>query len=504
MAKSSWLDRPLGASAPGWALERARARARLHAAGARAEYDGATHSRRSLGWRRTVRDANAELSVPVMAALRGIAHDLVRNNAFAARGVSALANNMVGTGITFQVYRGDRIDERLTKLARRHFDTTACDSEGRHDFYGLQLQAARTIVTSGGVLARRRWRRMSDGLPVPFQLQLLEPDYIDMSKHGPVSGAGFRVNGIEFDPLGRRAFYWLFGGHPGSVNPLSIEAKPVSAADVAHCFRADRPEQQHGATWFAPIILRLKDFGDYEDAQLVRQKIAACYTVFRIGSPDDEPDPPVDSNGNPIEPDPLLAQLEPGIVEDLPDGTDIKFAAPPGVDGYEPYSRISLQAIAAGLGVPYEALTGDLSKVNFSSGRMGWLEFQRSLSAWQWTMFIPQFCEPAGRWFLEAALMAGEDVEGASFRWTPPRREMIDPSTEVPAIRNAIRAGIMTLSEAVRERGVDPDTHFAEWASDAATLDRLGLIFDSDPRRVTSVGNPTDPAPSQGNPQREA
>jgi hypothetical protein len=56
-------------------------------------------------------------------ALRGIARDLVRNNPFAARGVSAIANNLVGTGITFQVYRDGKIDEKLNAIARKHFDT---------------------------------------------------------------------------------------------------------------------------------------------------------------------------------------------------------------------------------------------------------------------------------------------------------------------------------------------------------------------------------------------
>lgn len=494
MPKSNWIDRAIGSVAPKWGLERERARHRLNGMRARNDYDGATFGRRALGWKRRVRDANQELRGPVTIALRGIAHEMVRNNPFAARGATAIANNIVGAGITFQVYRGKQIDQRLTDLARRHFDTTACDAEGRHNLYGLQIQAARAIVTGGAVLARRRWRRMSDGLPVPFQLQLLEPDYIDMSKHGPIANSGaFRTFGIEFNPIGQRSAYWLYGGHPGSTSPASIESKPIPAADIAHCFRADRPEQQHGATWFAPVILRLNDFKDYEDAQLVRQKIAACFTVFRIGaSGDDSTVIPQDSNGNPIDPSPYLENVEPGIIEDLPDG-DIKFASPPSVDGYEPFSRVSLQAISAGLGVPYEVITGDLSKVSFISGRLGRLQFKTDLEVWQWLMFIPQFCEPAGRWFLEAAAMMGEDVEGCTFKWTPPRFAEMSPETAIPAIRDAIRSGQQTISGAARERGEDPDVFLAEWAKDAETLDRLKLIFDSDPRRVTSAGNAVAP-----------
>jgi capsid protein len=62
--------------------------------------------------------------------------------------------------------------------------TTACDADGRHDFYGLQKLVMRAIVESGEVLVRRRFRLPEDGLPIPMQLQILEADYIDTSRTG--------------------------------------------------------------------------------------------------------------------------------------------------------------------------------------------------------------------------------------------------------------------------------------------------------------------------------
>ncbi|HLZ78818.1 MAG TPA: phage portal protein [Sphingomonas sp.] len=463
--------------------------------GAKAEFDGASFSPRTHGWKRNGRDANAELHPAAMYALRGIARELVRNNPFAERAVAGIANNMVGAGITFQIRRNGVLDKDLTALAKKHFESTDCDAEGRHNFYGLQLIAAREIVTGGAAVARRRWRKKKDGLTVPFQIQLLESDYINMMLSAPSVGGGVRMQGVELDAIGRRTGYWLYAKHPGSVLPLSLDTSLIPANDVAHVFRATRPEAVHGPTWFAPVIVRMKDFGDYEDAQLVRQKIASCYTVFKIG--EDGSDEELEDSD-----EPGLEAVEPGIIETLPPGTDVKFAEPPGVDGYDAYSRVSLHAIAAGLGVPYELLTGDLSGVNFSSGRMGWLEFQRSIDSWQWNFFIPQFCVPAGQWFLDAVAMTGQDVTGCEFVWTPPAREMIDPATEVPANRDAVRAGQKTPSQVVRERGEDPETFFAEFAADMKRFDDLGLVLDCDPRRVTQVGNSTypnrpDPQPPQ-------
>lgn len=469
--------------------------------GLRGQYDAATIGRRAAGWRRTRLDANGELTPESQAALRGIARELVRNNPFAARGVATIANNLVGTGITFQVHRNGKVDDKLNAIARQHFDTTKCDASGRHDLYGLQLQAARTIVESGAVLMRRRWRRFSDGLPMPFQLQVIEPDYLDMGKHGPLAAqpgkiGGFVVNGIQFTPLGQREGYWLYSGHPGAAKPDTRSSTYIAASEVAHVYRADRPEQEHGATWLAPIVIRMKDFADYEDAQLTRQKMASAFVGFVSGEDPEGLIPGIEQDEDGPEKAEPLDFIDGGTFAYGRPGESVTWSDPPKVDGYADYTRVSLRAVSAGLGVPYEALTGDLSNVNFSSGRMGWLEYQRSLAAWQWTMFIPQFCGSVASWMIEALDLLGEDTTGVTVEWTPPGREMINPSEEVKANRDAIRSGQMTLQEVVQMRGRDPDKHFAEAAACNEMLDRLGLVFDCDPRRVTAVGNPAEPSSS--------
>jgi lambda family phage portal protein len=476
--------------------------------GAKAQYDGATEGKRAAGWRRSVRDANGELTPRAQQLLRGIARDLVRNNPFAARGVASIAGNIVGAGITFQVYRDGQIDPRLNAIARRHFDKKNCDAAGRHDLYGLQLQAARSVVVSGGAVVRRRWRRASDGLPLPFQIQVLEPDYIDPSKTGPLASkpgalSGYSINGIQFSPIGTREGYWLYNSHPGGLAVGRLGSTFVQARDVAHIFRADRPEQEHGATWFAPVILRMHDFADFEDAELTRQKLASAFVGVVTGEDieanipgivtDDEGQPiPVSGSADERE---RLDYIEPGTFQYARDGEAVSFSSPPQVNGYGEYSKVSIRAVSVGLGIPYEELSGDLSGVSFISGRLGRLTFKLDVSIWQWLMFIPQFCGAIEQWFIEALDMIGEDTKGVELRWTPAPTEMLDPSNEVPAKRDAIRAGLSSISEAARERGVDPDTFLDEWAADAKALDARGLIFDSDPRRVTAVGNPAAPKP---------
>ena len=66
----------------------------------------------------------------------------------------------------------------------------------------------------------------------------------------------------------------------------------------------------------------------------------------------------------------------------------------------------------------------------------------------------------------------------------------------------------MTLAEVIARQGRNPDAVLAEIAATNAKLDALGLVLDSDPRRVTKTGSAqsSDPAtdPADDDPSTEA
>ena len=492
MTVGDWLDAAIATVFPKAGAARAQARQEIasrHAA--KAIYEGATTGRRGASFRRRATDANAETRGQ-LGPLRDGSRDFMRNNPWAARGKQAISHNVVGSGILPHAEGGtETARETAETLLVEHFDSVAVDADGRADLYGLQMAILSAVVESGEVLVRRRRRRVEDGLPLPFQLQVLEPDFLDSHRDGPLSGGGRIVQGVEFDAIGRRAAYWLFPEHPGGISAgmvTGMTSRRVPAGDVAHIYRMDRPGQVRGVPWLAPVMLRLRDFADYEDAQLMRQKIAACFAAFERD---------VDGGGAATSPltgaaggnDPAVQEhLEPGLIQKLGPGRTIEFANPPSVDGFRDYSATQLRAIATGLGITYEALSGDLSNVNFSSARMGWLEMQRNVDVWRWHLLAPQFLAPLERWFLEAGRVSGRLTQPVGLRWTAPRREMIDPTREVPANRDAVRSGQKTPSDLVRESGRDPAAHWSEYQADMETLDRLGLVLDSDARRVSRAG----------------
>lgn len=177
------------------------------------------------------------------------------------------------------------------------------------------------------------------------------------------------------------------------------------------------------------------------------------------------------------------------MIEYLEPGQEVSFASPAHAGGYAEYMRMQLHAVAAGLGLTYELLTGDLSQVNYSSIRAGLIEFRRRMEALQWQLLVPGLCRPVWRQFVAAAQAAGRLPPGEiEAEWTAPRFEAVDPLKDIQADILAVRAGVMTLKEAIARQGYEPAQVLAEIAAVNAELDSFGLVLDTDPRRSTRNG----------------
>lgn len=479
----SWVDRFLVALAPGWGLRRIQARAA--AAAMARHYEAASIGRRTAGWYRTGGDANASI-VPDGVRLRELSRTLRRDNGWARRGIATIVNNVVGWGIEAKIVGSTKAVNRSAQaLWNEWAGSTACDFDGRMTFAGIQRLAMATIVESGEVLIKREPARSVDGLPVPLRVRVLEPDFIDVTKSGKGEGGGPIVGGIEFDRSGRRVAYWLHSSHPGSslLSSATIGSERVPASDVIHAYEVERPGQVRGAPWLASAIAKLQDLDDLEDAELMQQKVAACFAAF-VQDLDGAASPLGDLDSS----DETIEDLEPGHIQYLPPGKTVSFATPPAAQG-SGLSERALRRVAAGLGVTYEDLTGDYSKVNYSSARMARLAHWQAVESWRWGFFIPQVCAGVWRWFSE---MAGTNLDWGripSATWTPPPPPAIDPEKEGRAMRDDVRTGRKTLFQALRELGEDPEAHLEEIAAGNKLVDKLGIVLDADPRKTTTSGS---------------
>lgn len=465
-------------------------------------FDGASPSHRNANRRYRSGDANSVLQNGA-ARLRYSARDLERNNPLAARGFSVLTSNVIGTGIIPAVagLRSATKRDALQQIVNEHCDTPNIDLAGRQNLYGLQGTAFHAAVRDGEALIVRRRRKASAELPLPFQIAVYEADYLDERVHGQLSNGNVGVYGVEFDVDGKAVAYHLYDRHPGDTVRLGgLTSTRYLAEDVVHLYRIDRPGQARGISWAAPIIVRLSDSEDVKDAYILRQKIAACFAAFvkrnpAAGAPENL-GTDVSRGGNRIE------TVEPGMIEYLEPGEDVSFGAPPVVGDIEPFFRVTGRDIAVGLGMTYEALTGDLSGVNFSSGRMGWLEFYRNIATWTEHMVMPQMCWKIGMWIMDGLRLVATVTAGTKIDWTPPRREMIDPKAEIEAAATAAKAGLGTRSRWLRGQGFDPEAVDKERAEEQARERDLGLVYDTNLSAATAT-KAAPPDPAQEDPKRQ-
>lgn len=485
--KPNWFDNTIGFFSPAAKARRLQAKYQSYfLENVARKYDGASKGRRTSGWRAPTTSANAETELS-LHTLRNRSRDLRRNSAYISRAVQVITANTIGKGIRVQFNgRNDRQTQRIRELWNQWAMTQNIDFEGRMDLNSIQDLAMDAIVESGEILIRRRRVKPTESNPFPVQLQMLESDFINdaLSSIFITENGNTVLQGIEFDENGRRVSYKIYKEHPGSaylkLDGSTFDYVTINAEDMIHAFRADRPGQIRGVPWAAPVMINIKDLEDYEDTQLVRQKIAACFTAFVIDQ----------ETGNGLSQTEVdeLERFEPGMIEKLSAGKQVVMANPPTVENYKEYITTMLHKIATGMGISYESLTGDLSEVNFSSARMGWLEMSRNIKKWQDQIMISQVLKPVVNYFFEALDLLGVDRRGVEVSFIPPAREMIDPGKEVQAKVKEIRSGLSTLTEALLERGKDPDEHFRQMARDNQVIDQNDFTLDSDPRKVSQSG----------------
>jgi lambda family phage portal protein len=432
-------------------------------------FDGARHSRRTQGWWTTLAGPNADLKTSLQWLI-GRHQDLVDNEPYCLKAVREIVKGAVGDGV-MGTPAGPGATKRVQRMWEDWAEGTRCDFYGQTNFYGLQIQAWETMVVRGSVLVRQRLREenLLEGM-APLQLQVLEPDWLDMSKD---DGGKIRF-GKQYDDEGRLEGYWIRRGHPGETDwRLSVGSDFVPAREMVHMYRIRRPGQAIGVPWGFAALLTMRDLADRREAKLMSDKLAACFTAFVVDS-DPEAVASEDAAG-------LVDSLEPGAVEILPPGKDIRFAQPPVSGDYVSVDKHHLRAVAAAYEVPYEQLSGDLSEVNYSSIRMGRLGFHAAVQEWRTTILEPQLLNRVSAWFGQSLRETTGMRVPTRWTWTPPRLAMVDPSKEVPTLVAEVLAGFRSLEDVHRSvYGSYTDEVLAQLKANLEAARSQGLALSTD------------------------
>ena len=463
-----------------------------------AAYESASsQGARAKSWKASSAGPNAS-AVQNLPLMRHRARDAIRNDPWAKTAIARLVSNTIGTGIQAHPQHPDAAIRQQQKQLWED-SGTELDADGLLDQYGLQTLAARAFFSDGEVLVRRRWRTLHSGLAVPLQIQLLEGDLLPVERNDQLVNGGRGgeiVNGVEFDADGQRVAYHLLARHPGEYNRAmkgNMQTVRVPASEIAHVFHVLRPGQVRGVPELSTVLLRLHSLDNFDDAVLFRQEVSNLFAGFIV-----KPHVEVGPMGDPLSGAPLafdadgfspVVSLEPGGMQELAPGEDVRFASPPGAGtDYAPFMRQQLMAAAASVGMPYEVLTGDLRDVSDRVLRVLLNEFRRSIEQFQWNVFIHQFCRTVWAWWVDACQLSGAMAmpgfhrtrrEYLRVRWVPQGWPYIHPVQDVAAKQQEIRAGLTSRTAAILGKGEDPEQVDDENAADLARAQRLGLSYDT-------------------------
>ncbi|WP_374029766.1 phage portal protein [Bdellovibrio bacteriovorus] len=448
-------------------------------------FDGAKKGRRLGYWNPSLKNPNRDIDAD-RDTLVARSRDQEQNDPFAKGAIDSIVSNVVGDGIIPTPYIFDETNDtperyknalaRFDNLLEDWADKSACDFMNQTNLYGIQGVAMRTIALSGMVFAIRHWDPSARG--IPLRIRLLEPDYLDQNKNTETKDTVI-FKGIE---ISKRTWqvvaYWFYEEHPdgglsgGSTNTKSVR---IPAKDVLAPFMILRPGQLIGVPWMYSGLVRMHDFAKYEDAQLVKQQTSALTVTYITREKNDDLDEDEDEK--------YYETREPGGNIYLNAGETPHPANAPSVEGYSEFSQNALRGIARCFGITYEELTQDYSNVNFSSARMGWLSMNRNIKMWRSHMLMPMFLDKLGDWVIEAASVKMGDISYIRIQWTPPRREMIDPSKEISANSEALETLQTSLTEIYAESGRDFKKSMRVIQKEREMLKQLGIEM---PARTTT------------------
>lgn len=443
-------------------------------------YEATDTGARLHHWERNSYGPNAALDDADVARARS--QEAVRNNPWISRALNLTVSHQIGCGIQPRPQIPDPQRESVLRLWND--SVHEMDADGVLDFYSLQTLMARAAQESGECFIRLRPRRPEDPLRVPLQIQIIESALVPVHHNSSNGGNPIR-QGIELTPFGRRVAYWMYRAHPGdSYQSTSREIVRVPADLVLHHYEPLRPGQLRGAPTPLSALVRAHKLDEYESAELTRKKNRAKFNgaIYRE-NPDDNP---LTGSAPRTEDGRSLVDIEEGYLLQLALNEKVElYGGDTGNAGALDFLRTHLRAIAAGMGVPYELVTGDYSGTNDRIMRVILNTFYRTLEIAQ-ERLIHQVLQPVWNAWLQAAVQTGrlhlpgyldDPTPWHRCEWRAHAWSYVNPLQEAQTAILKIDNGLTSRSAAVAETGWDADDIDRQQADDHARERKLRLRY---------------------------
>lgn len=454
----SWVDNVISLISPEWGARRAAWR--KYGEEIR-NYDAAGYGNGSANWR--VLNQSAEFTDRYSRdTVRARARDLERNSDMMNSVVSAYKRNVFGSGYLLNPKTGeDNVNERLKEAWKKWCKKKNCDVTGTQSFNQIMRMCVLRKKVDGGILILKRY---TDQGFIPFQLQTVEVDELDMAQIQPKAKENRVVGGIEYNKWNRPQGYWfrqydIDGSLP--LTPVYVEAK-----DVVFYFTKKRPSQIREISDISPTVTRIRDANEFMTAVSVKERIAACLAVFikkmnpSQGGYGRSSTPATGSGKSGVYEGKTLA---PGMIREMEPGDDVEVVNPngQGTDAAQ-YIKLMQHMIGAGQGLSYEATSRDMSETNYASARQGMIE--DGLTYDEEKELLMEVMDEIYETFVISCVLTGiveikdfwdRKSEYLNHEWTAMPKKWIDPAKEATANKIALNTGQKTFKQLAAENGKD-------------------------------------------------
>lgn len=484
-------------------------------------YAAANGSRLTNGFSFSNNSSDSELSSS-LTQLRARSRQLVRDGSYAKRAKVIIVNNVIGwsgVGMQCQVKTAGgklvtRINDEIEEVWAQWCAAETCHTGGRLHFAHMERQLMAQVFEAGEVFVRLHFRKFGNS-QVPLALEVIEAERVadEFSQPGtPFTGNEIRM-GVEVDSFHRPVAYWIREKHPGDVrwnyDQGSNKYERVPAEFIIHLCVTDRWPQTRGEPWMHTAARKMNDMDGYVEAEIIRARAQASISGFIKTEEGGEELGELQPDGS------FEMETEPGVYKKLSAGEEVQFpnatAPNPAMD---PFMCYMLREVAAGIGISYESLSGDYSKSNYSSSRMGLLDSRDIWRFYQW-WFIRDFRQRVHKLWMSQAMLAGaiKSVPMEQFAVNPRKFEAVrykprgwtwvDPTKEVAAYQEAIEAGMTTLTDVIAQTagGDDIEDLATRRKAELDLLKEYGLVFTTSPE-VYAKPDPA-PAPAAAAPEED-
>lgn len=450
----SWLDNVIFFLSPEWGARREAWR--QYGEELRESYDAAGYANGSANWR--VTNQSAELTDRYNRdTVRARSRDLERNSDMLNSVTSAFKRNVFGSGFTMRAKTGDtEIDLALGTAWKRWCKKQNCDVTGTQSFNQIMRMCVQRKKIDGGIILLKRYT--AQGF-IPFQLQAVEVDELDMAQTQPKRKGNRVVGGIEYNRWNRPEGYWF--QQYDIEGSISLDSIFINAKDVIFYFSKRRPSQIREMSDLSPTLTRIRDANEFMTAVSVKERIAACLSVFvkKLNPSSTLGRGMQESKSGTYE----GKTIAPGMIRELEPGDDIEVVNPNGQStDAATYIKLMQHMIGAGQGLSYEATSRDMSETNYASARQGMIE--DGLTYDDEKELLMEVMDEIYETFVISCVISGI-INAANFwenkdkyfehTWTAAPKKWIDPAKEATANKTALNTGQKTYQQLAAENGRD-------------------------------------------------